>query len=108
MDRILYVMIPCRDRLYMTQKTIESIHKYSPVFKRISIYCFDNLSNMDNDRFSHFQRLLKEEKISYYSYDTSESLTNCFGKIITFQRWIQMMIQKERGRNDLLSNKQER
>ena len=93
-NRVLNVVIPCRDRTYMTQKTIESIHKYSTVFNKINIYCFDNLSDLTSERLSHFQRMLKEGLITYYSYDTSESLTNCFGKVIGFQRWINMMIQR--------------
>lgn len=88
----LNVMIPCRDRLNMTQKTIESIHKNSTLFQNIHIYCFDNLSELSSERLGVFQDLLKRKLISYYSYDTTESLYNCFGKAVSFQRWLQMMI----------------
>ena len=90
-NMVLNVMISCRDRINLTQKTIESVHKYSTIFQKIRIFCFDNLSCLDSERLSIFQKLLKEGLIQYYSFDTSESLYNCFGKTISFQRWIQMM-----------------
>lgn len=88
---ILNVMIPCRERTNLTLKTIESIHKFNKRFSKIKIYCFDNLSVVSDERMLMFKRLLDSGKISYYSYDTSDSLYNCFGKVICFQRWVGMM-----------------
>lgn len=94
--RRLYVCIPCRDRIILTQKCIESLWETTKLFNEIFIYVFDNKSDLDNDRLSIFQELLKTHKIQYYSYDTEYTLFNCFGKSVVFQRWIDMMlIQKE-------------
>jgi len=87
----LSVMIPARDRTILTQKCIQSIWAYSSFFQKIDIYVFDNGSDLDVGRFAIFEKLLKERKICYYSYDTSTSLINCFGKATTFMRWCQMM-----------------
>jgi hypothetical protein len=89
----LSVMIPVRDRIHLTTKCIESIWKNSgDTFKSINIYVFDNKSDLNEDnRLSIFQQLLKEKKITYYSYDTHQSSCKCFGKAITFQRWVDMM-----------------
>lgn len=89
--RKLSVMIPARDRLILTEKCIDSIWKHSNLFQQIQIYVFDNKSDLIPERFSLFNRLLKENRIQYYSYDTSESTMLCFGKAITFNRWIDMM-----------------
>ena len=64
--RRLYVIIPCRDRLILTQKCIESLWENSKLFNEIHIYVFDNKSDLDTDRFKIFQQLLKEGKIQYY------------------------------------------
>lgn len=94
--RKLYVIIPCRDRLILTKKCIDSIRFNTKLFNEIIIYVFDNNSNLNIDRLSVFQKLLKENKIQYYSYDTDSTMFNCFGKSVVFQRWIDMMkIQKE-------------
>lgn len=94
--RRLYVIIPCRDRLILTQKCIESLWENSKLFNEIHIYVLDNKSDLDTDRFKIFQQLLKEGKIQYYSYDTENTLFNCFGKSVVFQRWLDMMkIQKQ-------------
>ena len=90
-DNRLSVLLTARDRLILTQKTIESINKSTTKFKNIDIYVFDNLSNPSEERMLIFSRLLKDEKIKYYSYDTPSSLTNCFAKAIAFNRWINMM-----------------
>ncbi len=94
--RRLYVCIPCRDRIILTQKCIESIWETTKLFNEIFIYVFDNKSDLDGERFIVFQNLLKNNQIQYYSYDTSHTMFNCFGKSVVFQRWIEMMkIQKE-------------
>ena len=87
----LSVLLTSRDRPILTQKCIESINKTSSLFKEINIYVFDNLSNPNEERLGLFSKLLKEEKIKYYSYDTSASLCDCFGKAIAYNRWIGMM-----------------
>jgi len=90
-DNRLSVLLTSRDRPILTQKCIESIHKTSKLFKEVNIYVFDNLSNPDEKRLGLFSKLLKEEKIKYYSYDTPISLCDCFGKAIAYNRWINMM-----------------
>jgi len=87
----LSVLLTTRDRPILTQKCIESIHRTSKLFKEVNIYVFDNLSNPDIKRLGLFSKLLKEEQIKYYSYDTSASLCDCFGKAIIYNRWINMM-----------------
>jgi hypothetical protein len=88
----LHVCIPCRERLYTTEKCIQSIRKNSSQFDLINIYCFDNLSTLDYDnRFAFFSQLLISNEIQYYSYDTPQSLVNIFPKAIIYQRWIDMM-----------------
>ena len=81
-DNRLSVLLTARDRLVLTQKTIESINKSTTLFKEVNIYVFDNLSNPSPERFAIFSKLLKDGKIKYYSYDTMTSLTNCFAKAI--------------------------
>lgn len=87
----LSVLLTSRDRPILTQKCIESIRRTSHLFKEVNIYVFDNLSNPDEKRLGLFSKLLKEEKIKYYSYDTPTSLCDCFGKAIAYNRWISMM-----------------
>jgi len=87
----LSVMLTARDRSVLTQKTIESILTTTSLFRDIDIYVFDNLSLPSPERFAIFAKLLKDGKIKYYSYDTSTSLNNCFGKASSFHRWTQMM-----------------
>lgn len=91
MPKKLSVMIPVRDRLVLTKKCIESILLNSEEFNEVSIYVFDNKSDIDSDRFNYFQTLLQQNKICYYSYDTNKSCYNCFGKAVTFKRWVSMM-----------------
>ncbi len=92
MDHRLHVCIPCRERQYLTQLSIQSIRQHSKQFKLINIYCFDNLSTITTpDRFSFFQNLLHTNQIQYYSYDTPQTLANVFPKAVIYQRWIDMM-----------------
>jgi len=93
MKRNLYVMIPTRDRTLLTTHTICSILDNSTKFDNIYIYVFDNLSELNKSRLDLFYKLLRDKKIHYYSYDTNESLHNCFGKSIVFYRWLIMMNQ---------------
>lgn len=88
----LFVCLPTRDRIILTQKTIDSLLSFSSVFKNIHIYVFDNLSCTNKERILYFYQLLEEGKIKYYSHDTSVSLTNCFGKSVIFERWLNMMM----------------
>jgi len=90
----LCICMPIRDRKHLTIKAIESIWKNTTKVakKNINIYAFDNKSDLSDERAAMFYNLLKQDKIKYYSYDTSESTYNCFGKAVTFQRWIKMMI----------------
>ncbi len=90
-DLKLSILLPTRDRPLATQKVIESIYENTTLFSEIDIYVFDNLSSLENNRMDIFQSLLKEGRIKYYSYDTSTSLSDCFGKGIAFKRWIGMM-----------------
>lgn len=90
-DLRLSVMIPTRDRTILTTKAIESIRSTSKLFKEVHIYVFDNLTSPSPDRSELFSRLLSDQKIQYYSYDTDISLNNCFAKAYVFQRWINMM-----------------
>lgn len=90
----LYVCIPARDRLVMTQKCIESIHENSTLFRSINIYVYDNCSKAISERLSVFSNLLETGTIKYYSYDTVESTNSCFPKPVVFRRWIDMMIEK--------------
>ena len=102
MDNLkLSVLLPTRDRPLATQKVIESIYENTTLFDEIDIYIFDNLSSLENNRMDIFQNLLKEGKIKYYSYDTSTSLSNCFGKGVAFKRWIGMM----RDTHDVLAKR---
>jgi hypothetical protein len=94
-DYSLKVFMAARDRTHLTEKAVRSIHQGCKVFKDINIYMFDNLSEITTERMSMVQRLLTESKICYYSYDTDESLTSSFGKVICFQRWIKMMELQE-------------
>ena len=87
----LSVLLTSRERPMLTQKCIESINRTSKLFEEINIYVFDNLSNPDEKRLGLFSKLLKEGDIHYYSYDTSTSLCDCFGKAIAYNRWIHMM-----------------
>ena len=87
----LSVMIPCRDRLILTKKCIDSIWKNSSIFNKIDIYVFDNNSDLNTERLSLFYNLLEDKKICHYSYDTPTSLHNCFGKATTFMRWCKTM-----------------
>jgi len=87
----LSVLLTTRDRNILTQKTIESLHVNSSMFDEINIYVFDNLSEPCLERFKIFSNLLKLGRIKYYSYDTSTSLNDCFGKAVVFRRWIDMM-----------------
>ena len=87
----LCVMIPARDRINLTLKTIESIRLNSKRFNDIVIYVFDNLSKNVNERMTKFSNLLEQNIIQYYSFDTKYSTTSCFPKSIIFQRWIQMV-----------------
>lgn len=89
--KILKVMIPCRDRSILTKKCIESIHENTKRFDEIQIYCFDNLSSLESGRFSMFENLLKRNLISFYSYDTMNSLNDCFGKSVAYKRWLDMI-----------------
>ena len=52
--KVLHVCLPCRDRLILTQKCIESIHMNFSRFDRINIYVFDNLSDSIPERFNLF------------------------------------------------------
>lgn len=90
-NRTLKIMITCRDRIHLTQKTIESIYENTKLFSNIDIYCFDNLSELDIPRMEYFQNLLKNDKIVHYSYDTTKSLSNCFGKAVLYRRWLDMI-----------------
>jgi len=92
----LNVMIPTRDRTILTEKCIDSIWRNSEVFERINIYVYDNNSDITQERVDLFTKLLKNKKIHYYSFDTNVSTMECFGKVITFNRWIDMMkMEKE-------------
>jgi len=90
----LHVCLPCRDRLILTQKTIESIHYNFKQFKNINIYVFDNYSIPSPDRMMVFSKLLQSGKICYYSYDTAISTHNCFPKAVIFKRFTDMMNEK--------------
>lgn len=94
----LSVFIPCRDRIILTKKCIDSIWKNSGIFDKINIYVFDNMSEFSKERFEYFSGLLESKRICYYSYDTRDSLTNCFGKAVCWNRWINMM---ERSRDTI-------
>lgn len=74
----------------MTQKTIESLHTNTTNFDKMFIHCYDNLSDLkkESNRFEIFQKLLTEEKIHKYSYDTPNSLSECFGKAIAYYHWM--------------------
>ena len=87
----LTVCLTSRDRQILTQKAIESLHTYSTIFDEIDIYVFDNLSVATPERFSIFSRLLKDKKIKFYSYDTKDTLSHCFGKSVIFERWLHML-----------------
>lgn len=87
----LSVCIPTRDREVLTSKAIESVIKTSKSFSDLRIYIFDNLSNPTPSRIQLFSKLLQDRKIQYYSYDSMESLQQCFGKAYIFKRWIQIM-----------------
>ena len=88
----LFVCLPTRDRFIMTQKTIDSLYTFSKHFEKINIYIFDNLSYYNEERILLFYKMLNEGRIKHYSYDTPTSLTNCFGKSVSFERWLHMMI----------------
>lgn len=90
-QRRLCIMISARDRNNLTLKTIESIRLNSKRFDDIIIYVFDNLSKDINNRMNIFSKLLEENIIQYYSFDTKCSTTSCFPKSILFQRWLQMI-----------------
>lgn len=87
----LNVMIPTRDREVLTTKAIESVIATTKSFSDVRIYIFDNLSNPTTQRIDIFSKLLTNKKITYYSYDSSDSICNCFGKAFIFNRWIKMM-----------------
>lgn len=87
----LNVCIPCTERMYITEKCIESIRSNTSVCKTINIYCFDNNSSITPERTSFFVKLLRHNIIQYYSYDGPTSLMKCFGKAVVYQRWIDMM-----------------
>jgi len=87
----LSVCIPVRDRAILVSKTIESVIKTSRYFNDLRIYIYDNLSNPTPLRIQLFSKLLQDKKIQYYSYDSMESLQQCFGKAYIFKRFIQMM-----------------
>jgi hypothetical protein len=91
MNNQLNVCITVRDRLYITQKCIESIMLNSNKFNKINIYIFDNYSTINEERTNYFFSLLKNNMISYYSYDTAESTGDVFPKSSVFYRWITMM-----------------
>ena len=95
MDYTLKVFISARDRTHLTQKCIESLHEGCVIFNKIKIYLFDNLSNLTEDRSKIINEMIEKKLIHYYSYDTDESLSSCFGKVICFQRWIKMMQLQE-------------
>ena len=96
----LKVMMTCRERINLTEKTIQSIRDNSTIFENISIYCYDNLSDLDNEtRFQRFQMMLKNNLIQYYSYDTPSTLGNCFGKAVAYYKWIQQIkFEEQLGR----------
>lgn len=87
----LSVCIPTRDREILTSKAIESVIKTSKQFNDCRIYVYDNLSNPTPSRIQLFSKMLQDEKIQYYSYDSMKSICECFGKAYIFKRWIQMM-----------------
>jgi hypothetical protein len=89
--RKLNVMLTCRDRTYFTQKCIEALHQNTKHFDKIDIYCFDNLTNLGEGRFSIFEELILENKIVFYSYDTMKSTNNCFPKSIAYYKWYNLM-----------------
>ncbi len=100
----LSVLMSSRDRTIFTQKTIESIHINSKIFNDINIYLFDNYSDIDTNRLNMISKLLNNNLIKYYSYDTNTSSCNCFPKAIGFKRWVTMMIDDYNIRLNFKSN----
>lgn len=91
MSMNLSVLIPTRERLNLTIKCIESIHRNSLQFENIYIYLCDNYSKFSQERYNAISRLIEDKLISYYSYDTEVSTLNVFPKIIIHERWNHMM-----------------
>ena len=87
----LSVCIPVRDREILVSKTIESVIKTSKCLSDLRIFVYDNLSNPTPSRIQMFSKLLQDEKIQYYSYDSMKSINQCFAKAYIFKRFIQMM-----------------
>lgn len=103
--KVLHVCLPCRDRLILTQKCIESIHMNFSRFDRINIYVFDNLSDSIPERFNLFSKLLSQNKIHYYSYDTIHSIYKCFPKAVIFNKFIDMMsVSSEVNKDPMIKN----
>lgn len=102
----LNLCLIARDRPILTQKTIQSIKENSPLFNKIHIYLFDNLSAPTPERLAIFSKLLMDKTIEYYSYDTSESLIGCFGKMIAYKEFYDKMILRLQllKRNNLRTN----
>lgn len=68
-----------RNRLEITKKSIEALHRHTS--SPFQLYVYDNLTNYRlKDHFNYYHQLLEDKKITQITFNTEQSTHNAFSK----------------------------